>query len=157
MFRPFGPQFGPKIRWWGRAPRSPPLNPPLLFKLEYFGNKKRDSGNRCQKVWDEFFFFFFAKKDLVFPDAEHRPLCTQRRSVCNTDHPIDRKILTKKQLLKYYRRRKFKKSLSCLFYIIKQNCLSDFIFSNRHNSVDTIFSTVSRTLRFIISQCIQKK
>ena len=155
MFRPFGPQFGPKIRWGGGgAVPSPLLNPPLLFKLEYFGNKKRDSGNRWKKCRMN---YFFAEKDLVFPDAEHRPLCTQRRSVCNMDHPIYRKILTKKQLLKYYRRRKFKKSLSCLFHIVKQNCLSDFSLSYRHNSVVINFSTVSRTLRFIISQCILKK
>ena len=122
MFRPFGPQFGPKIRWGvggGGAVPTPLLNPPRLFKLEYFGNKKRDSGNRLpactratkeigdvctqarkpmKKVSNE---IFFAEKDLVFPDAEHRPLCTQRRNVCNMDHPIDRRTLTKKRLLKY--------------------------------------------------------
>ena len=103
MFRPFGPQFGPKIRWEGGEGAAPPVpsplpNPPLFFKLEYFGNKKRDSGNRWKKCGMN---YFFAEKDLVFPDAEHRPLCTQRRSVCNMDHPIDRRTLTKKRLLKY--------------------------------------------------------
>ena len=32
VFRPFGPQFGLKIRG-GRAPRSPPLDPPPLLEV----------------------------------------------------------------------------------------------------------------------------
>ena len=31
FFRPFGPQFGPKIRG-GRVPRAPPLDLPLICK-----------------------------------------------------------------------------------------------------------------------------
>ena len=29
FFWPFWPQFGLQIRGWGRAPRAPPLDPPL--------------------------------------------------------------------------------------------------------------------------------
>ena len=33
FLRPFGPHLGLKIRGWGRAPRAPPLDPPLTTKL----------------------------------------------------------------------------------------------------------------------------
>ena len=46
FFRPFGPQFGLKIRGGARAPRAPPLDPPLVL-----------SGGR------ETFLQFFARRE----------------------------------------------------------------------------------------------
>ena len=34
FFRPFGPQFGLKIRRGGPSPRAPPLDPPLVKKVD---------------------------------------------------------------------------------------------------------------------------
>lgn len=37
VFRPLGPHFGLKVRGRGQAPRTPPLDPPLIYgalKLE---------------------------------------------------------------------------------------------------------------------------
>ena len=60
--------------------------------------------------------------------------------VPDTDEKTTIKILQKKKI--------YKSVFLFFFFLIKQNCLSVVVI---------IFSTVLRTFRFIIGQCVQKK
>ena len=88
---PFGPQFGLKIRGWGRAgPRTPPLDPPLIIKICdpscHRGSSSSVMRSRTRKVassiltWNSEFFWAFLCLSLNYSVEKHRVyLCTKEK------------------------------------------------------------------------------